>query len=65
MKRLTLIFTMLLAVACGEVTQKQNNAQVGLKFEFTVVDAEGFDGWSDISLSLVHGDKECFNAHPD
>ena len=62
MKHLTLIFVMLLSVACGEVTQKQNNAQVGLKFEFTVVDAEGFDGWSDISLSLTHGDKECFNG---
>ena len=62
MKHLTLIFTMLLAVACGEVTQKQNNAQIGLKFDFTVVDAEGFDGWSDISLSLAHGNKECFNG---
>ena len=64
MKHLTLIFTMLLVAACGAQTpkEKQNNAQVGLKFDFTVVDAEGFDGWSDISLSLTRGDKECFNG---
>lgn len=34
----------------------------GTEIRFTVTEAEGFDGWSDISLSLTNGDKECFNG---
>ena len=34
----------------------------GSEIRFTVTEAEGFDGWSDISLSLTNGDKECFNG---
>lgn len=49
--------------AIEEREWKLDTSQVGLKFDFTVVDAEGFDGWSDISLSLARGDKECFNGN--
>ena len=48
--------------AIEEREWKLDTSRIGLKFDFTVADAEGFDGWSDISLSLTHGDKECFNG---
>ena len=48
--------------AIEEREWRLDTSRMGLKFDFTVTDAEGFDGWSDISLSLTNGDKECFNG---
>lgn len=48
--------------AIEEREWKLDTYLIGLKFDFTVVDAEDFNNWSDVRLSLTHSDTECFNG---